>query len=98
MLWELIVVHWPQILAVVTFVIWLTRLERTVNANKEELKRQGDTTAKEFVRLETKIDKDNARRDERRREDMQAINATLFEMRADIKQLLTRGNYGTTDK
>lgn len=86
MLWETLYQHWPQVMAALVAVFWFSKLERTVFFN-----------TKEIERLERSMEKGNESRSIQRKEDMAAINSTLHEMRADIKQLLMRqGNNGHT--
>lgn len=79
MIGDFISTHSSQLLAAIAAIIWAIRLEGRVNSNGSEIRH-----------LEKKIEDSNKARSEQRKEDMAMLQATLVEMRADIKILLMR--------
>ncbi|WP_273688973.1 hypothetical protein [Ketogulonicigenium vulgare] len=72
---QLLKEYWPQLLAVLGFVVWVVRTEAAVHANTRELRR-----------LQHQRNEDQAAHKEARA----STNAMLAEVRADIKELLRR--------
>lgn len=77
MVGEFIVEYWQQIVAVVAFVIWVSRLESKTINSFEEIKR-----------LEKKFDDNETNRIRQRAEDMQSIHIALRDIQVDIKEIL----------
>lgn len=68
---------WSQLVALVVFVLWLSRLEWRANSNTRDL-----------TRLEERLAAQRQEDIESRRRDWDKMEAVLTEMRQDIKTLL----------
>ncbi|WP_273687129.1 DUF2852 domain-containing protein [Ketogulonicigenium vulgare] len=72
---QLVKEYWPQLLALLAFVVWVVRMEASVQANARELRR-----------LQHQRNEDQAAH----REARASTNSMLAEVRTDIKELLRR--------